>query len=149
MKTVSYLKHPKYDYVLTSDLEYRCPWELGNHDFEDEFGNVWLQMRGKLIIVKAGYAWDGASYAPDLPDFVLASCVHDALCNFRDVPCFPLSKARIDWIFRDNIPPHRPLRWVYWAAVRTFGGAYKALAGGRAAVSCGLSRGHSRDSVTR
>jgi hypothetical protein len=129
MNSVTYLKHPKYDYVLTSDLVRRLPWELGNHDFCDESGNVWLQFRGRLAIVRSGYAWDGASCAPDFPDVIVASCLHDALCQFRDVPCFPLSKSQIDRAFLDEMPQRFVFRRIYWGAVRLFGGVYATFAG--------------------
>jgi hypothetical protein len=139
LQTVSYTRHPKWDYTLTSDLPIITPWELGNHDFQDEFGNVWLETRGKLAIVKRGYAWDGASLAPDFKDVILASCAHDALLQFRDVPCFPLSKAQVDKIFRDLMPYRFAARWIYWGAVYLFGGAYSKLTGPGPRGSCGLT----------
>lgn len=139
MKPVTYTRHPKYDYVLTSDLERRLPWELGNHDFCDEKGVLRLQFRGRIAIVKSGYAWDGASCAPDFPDVVIASCLHDALCQFQDVPCFPLSKSQIDRAFLDEMPRRFVFRRVYWGAVRAFGGVYKALSSKpKAPGFCGL-----------
>lgn len=127
MKPVSWTQHPDYDYVLTSDLERRLPWELGNHDFCDDKGRVWLQFRGRLAVVKAGYAWDGASCAPDFPDVIVASCLHDALCQFLHVPCFPLSKLQVDRAFLDEMPRRFVFRRIYWGAVRVFGGVYAAV----------------------
>lgn len=141
MKPVTYIRHPRFDYVLTSDYEVRVPWECGNHDFKDAKGRVWLSMRGKLVIVRKGYAWDGATMAPDLPGVVLASCIHDALLQFRDVPCFPLSKAQIDKVFRDEMPPRLAVRWIYWGAVRAFGGIYGAVRKPPAGATCGLPHG--------
>lgn len=139
LQTVSYTRARKWDYVLTSDLPVITPWELGNHDFRDEFGNVWLQTRGKLLVVKKGYAWDGASCAPDFADVLPASCAHDALIQFRDVVCFPLSKAQIDKVFRDLMPRRFLARWIYWGAVRAFGGVYAAAVTPAAkAGTCGL-----------
>lgn len=139
LQTVSYTWARKWDYVLTSDLPVITPWELGNHDFRDEFGNVWLETRGKLLVVKKGYAWDGASCAPDFKDVILASCVHDCLIQFRGVVCFPLSKAQIDKVFRDLMPRRFLARWIYWAAVQAFGGVYAALSRKpKPPVSCGL-----------
>lgn len=138
VKPVSWTRHPEYDYVLTSDLERRMLWELGNHDFCDEKGNVWLQFRGRLAIVKKGYAWDGASCAPDFPDVVVASCLHDAFCQFRHVSCFPLTKGQIDKAFLDEMPPRFIFRRVYWAAVRAFGGVYAAASRQKPSGYCGL-----------
>ena len=127
MKPVTYTRHPKYKYVLTSDFEVYVQWELGNHDFRDAKGRVWLSTRGKLIIVRKGYAWDGASMAPDFPDVALASCIHDALIQASQTPCFPLSKRQIDKVFLDEMPRRFKFRGVYFAAVRTFGGIYGAV----------------------
>lgn len=147
MKPVTYTRHPQYDYVLTSDLVRRLPWELGNHEFQDENGQVWLEMRGRVAIVRAGYAWDGASCAPDFPDVVIASCLHDALLQFHHVPCFPLTKAQIDRAFLDEMPRGFLFRRIYWAAVRAFGGLYAAAAGETPTGSCGLPHGGQRGRV--
>lgn len=139
MKPVSWTRHSAYDYVLTSDLERRLPWELGNHDFYDSTGILRLQFRGRLAIVKQGYAWDGASCAPDFPDVIVASCLHDALVQFQHVPCFSLSKAQIDRAFLDEMPRRFVFRRVYWGAVRAFGGVYAAVYGSKPSGSCNLT----------
>lgn len=138
LQTVSYTRAPKWDYVLTSDLERRMPWELGNHDFYDSTGILRLQFRGRLAIIRSGYAWDGASCAPDFPDVIVASCLHDALLQFAGVPCFSLSKAQIDRAFLDEMPARFVFRRVYWGAVRAFGGVYAAVYGSKPSGSCGL-----------
>lgn len=139
MKPVSWTRHSDYGYVLTSDLERRLPWELGNHDFRDDKGRGWLQFRGRLAVVHSGYAWDGASCAPDFPDVVIASCLHDALLQFSGAPCFPLTKSQIDRAFLDEMPSGFVFRRAYWAAVRAFGGVYAALSRKpKPPVSCGL-----------
>lgn len=139
LNPVSYTKHPRYDYVLDKDLVVWVPHDLGAHDFCDEFGNLWLEFRGHTMTVKKGYAWDGSSMSPDFPAVIAPSCVHDCLLQFRRVSCFPLSKCHCDDIFRDLMPSRFLLRWVYWGAVRAFGGAYAAATGGRdTSGSCGL-----------
>lgn len=141
LNPISYTKHPKYDYVLTHDLRVRVDKYLGSHDFQDEFGRVWVEVRGYTITIKAGYAWDGASMAPDFESVIAASCVHDAGCQFLKVTCFPLSKGEVDGIFLQMMPRKFRLRWIYWGAVRVFGGVYAALSTHDAPASCGLPHG--------
>ena len=137
--TFHYTKHPKYDYVLKSDLNLLSSKYLGNHDYTDEFGRVWVEMRGYSVTIKKEFAWDGASMAPDFKDVVLPSCVHDAFLQAHRAPCFPLSKAEIDSVFRKLMPGRFAFRWIYWGAVRVFGGAYAALAKhDPSSVTCGL-----------
>lgn len=131
----------RYPYTFEKDWSLRADRDLGNHDFQDEFGNVWLEFRGTIVTIKARYAWDGASCAPDFEAVLAASGVHDALCQFRDVPCFPLSKGDIDGAFRSLIPRKFLPRWIYWGAVRLFGGVYHAINPTSGSGSCGLPHG--------
>ena len=112
---------------------------MGEHDFRDTEGRCWLQIRGSVIHIREGYAWDGATCAPDFPDVIVASLCHDVLCQFREVPCFPLTKSQIDNIFRDLMPSTFYFRWVYWGTVRALGGVFSKVTGGlEKGLSCGL-----------
>jgi hypothetical protein len=85
-----------------------------------------LILHKDTITVCSEYAWDGASVAPDCP--LMESCIHDALCQFREVLCFPLTKKQCDQIFYDAMKLKRfPMRGVYYGAVRIFGGVYSFL----------------------
>ena len=93
--------------------------------------------------VPAGYCWDGCTPkfvifdivcgVPDgipnrltrKPKAYYASLLHDALYQFLDCG-LPLTRAQVDRIFlellaRDDFAP----RWLYYAAVRIFGGAFR------------------------
>lgn len=131
----------KYPWRFRDDWEIRVGKDCGNHDFRDAQGRVWLSFRGTVMIVRAGYAWDGASCAPDFPAVLAASGAHDALCQFRRVPCFPLSKSEIDGIFRGLMSRSFLPRWIYWVAVRLFGDIYAGLAPAPECASCGLPHG--------
>ena len=93
--------------------------------------------------VPAGYCWDGCTPkfvifdivcgVPDgipnrltrKPKAYYASLLHDALYQFLDCG-LPLTRAQVDRIFlellaRDDFAP----RWLYYAMVRIFGGAFR------------------------
>lgn len=93
--------------------------------------------------VPAGYGWDGCTPkfviwdivcgAPDgipnpqtrKPKAYYASLLHDVLYQFLDCG-LPLTRAQVDRIFlellaRDGFAP----RWLYYALVRIFGGAFR------------------------
>lgn len=72
------IKHHKYKYQLTQDHE---------HYLDPSFPAVWvglkggwIEIRGRTLLIKRGYCWDGAS-GPALttPDFMEPSLVHDAI----------------------------------------------------------------------
>lgn len=55
---------------------------------------IYLEDNGKLIIRK-GYAWDGATYYPDFKDIMRGSLVHDCLIQL-------VSEGYIDHDFRKS-----------------------------------------------
>jgi len=116
--------------------------------FEDRHGNRWLEISkdGKATVL-APYAWDGCTPKYAVWDIVLgtpdgipnvetkrpkayyASLVHDVLYQFLDAD-LPISRAGADHIFldllsRDGFGP----RWIYYAAVRVFGGGFRLFTG--------------------
>jgi hypothetical protein len=117
-------------------VEITEPWA-----FADRTGVRRLELHpGGRAVVKARYAWDGCTPKFALFDIVIgtpdgipnevtrkpkayyASLVHDVLYQFLDAD-LPLTRAQADRVFlglleRDAFAP----RWVYYAAVRAFGG---------------------------
>jgi hypothetical protein len=136
---ISRTTNPKYPYTFAKEWVVDTGKECGNHYFRDAEGRVWLSFRGRLMTISAGYSWDGASCAPDFPAVLAASGAHDALIQFRHVPCFPLTKHEIDRVFRGLMSRNFIPRWIYWAAVRVFGGIYAGLAPSPKSASCGLT----------
>ena len=112
--------------------------------FEDRRGHRWLEIHPDgTLIVFAPYAWDGCTPKFSVWDIVFgisdgvpnirtrkpkayyASLVHDVLYQFLPVE-LPLKRADADRIFfellaRDGFGP----RWLYYAAVRVFGGGFR------------------------
>jgi len=113
--------------------------------FKDKTGTVRLILRRSgAITVTQGYAWDGCSPkvcifdillgTPDgvvdsttkLPKTYYASLVHDALYQFL-LDGLPFTRRQADGCFlRLMGQTGFALRYVYWAAVRTFGWLFVA-----------------------
>jgi len=121
-------------------------WESGlviDHDvaFRDKKGRIRLVLeKGGRIVVMRGYAWNGCSPkfclcdilmgAPDgvvdkrtgRPKTYFASLVHDALCQFLP-DGLPMSRGEVDRCFLALLKESGfRLRWLYFVAVRAFGG---------------------------
>jgi hypothetical protein len=136
----------KWIYVLDQDFSYNVlpylPKDFATgYAFEDSSGTRRFEIHPDgTAKVLAGYAWDGCTPKFALWDILLgipdgvpnvqtlkpkayyASLLHDVLYQFLDAG-LPLSRASADNLFlelltRDNFGP----RWVYFAAVRVFGG---------------------------
>lgn len=105
----------QYRFVTTHNLIVKWEGEvpIGTKiSFYDKNGREWLYMDHSCFIIKKGYSWDGCTpkrYIPILgwvgtPDFkktLIASLIHDVLCQFQDTEHFPLSRLKIDDIFKD------------------------------------------------
>jgi hypothetical protein len=110
--------------------------------FCDREDREWLVLYpdGRAVI-RHGYAWDGCTPKFSLFDIVIgvpdgipneltrkpkayhASLVHDVLYQFLELPELPVDRrgadrAFLDLLDRDAFAP----RYLYWAAVRVFGG---------------------------
>ena len=78
-----------------------------------------------LLIIRKGYAWDGATCAIDTKDFMRGSCVHDAICQMVETGKLDHSnRKKADILLgriikEDGMPFFR--RWWAYAAVRLYG----------------------------
>ncbi len=78
----------RWRFVLEAPLTIRFPLDWwGKYQFLDDEGRVWSQADGRDWTIVAGYAWDGASMAPNFPSTMAASCWHDSAGQFRHLPC--------------------------------------------------------------
>lgn len=106
-----------------------------------DFDNAWLRIRAatadSTISIRAGYAWDGCTMAPDWRGTQAASCLHDAIYQFAEAiaAAWGWRLARVlrwgDDLFRarmrrDGAPP--VVRWLYYWAVRLLGMTYHLAA---------------------
>ncbi|MET4696716.1 hypothetical protein [Endozoicomonas lisbonensis] len=126
-----------YRFKITTDYTCESGWQL-----PEAFDSKWLSISTTgRVTVKAndnGYAWDGCTPkksvlnlwiigVPDghinhrtmKPYTYYASLVHDALYQYLDT--VPVSKKNIDRLFLSMLGDFK-LRFVYYGAVRLFGG---------------------------
>lgn len=129
-------------YKLTDNYSYESGLPIAeDRVFHDRDGTVRLiyEREGRITITR-GYAWNGCSPKFLMFDMLLgtpegavhprtekpktyyASMVHDALYQFRPEG-LPLARRQADAIFlrllrESDFSP----RWIYWLAVRLFGG---------------------------
>lgn len=76
-----------------------------------------------LLTIQPGYAWDGATCAPDFPGVMRASLVHDAELQFLQIPEYSQYRTvyLIDRLFFDLMKEDKfPLKEIYFSAVRTY-----------------------------
>ena len=91
MPRLTGLKHP-----------YRC-WQGGR---------LWGELRPDGILMKAGYAWNFNTFAPDFAGKA-ASGGHDLLFQFSG--CFYFPRMIIDRKWADDFYYHFCERWIAWA----------------------------------
>lgn len=134
-----------FRYVLEEDLHVNLKI-LRTHGFEElfrqsylvDFSHQWLEIHKGTIMIPRGYAWNGCDPAyqvtknfwigtPDgtvrqdgKPSTYYASCVHDALCQFRE--SVPVSKEFTVKLFLSMLK-ERDFAFsnLYAAAVNMFG----------------------------
>jgi len=79
-----YYRKGEWKYQLTQD--YRCATPITGNVVDQEYYS--LDLDGTLTI-RRGYAWDGATWAPDFKPAMRPSLGHDAFCqmlNRRQIP---------------------------------------------------------------
>ena len=145
-----YSQGTAYRFRLETDLVLRVDTDwLGQHEFSDGSGKVWLKLDGRTITIARGYAWDGSSPkrlvlgrwvgTPDYEATRMASLVHDALYQFLHVRCFPLGRKDCDRLFGRIMKARGfPLWWLYSGAVLLCGGVHRVITGGTREGSCAI-----------
>ncbi len=71
-----------YNYQLKKSYVIHIPISLSGPIHTDF---ICLETSGELTI-KEGYAWDGATFAPDIPSIMRGSLIHDALYQLMRRP---------------------------------------------------------------
>lgn len=88
----------KWKYVLTSPLKITFPKDYwGPHWFADKDGKIWSTTDQRDWTIREGYAWDGATLAPDFKETIAASCWHDAASQFRHLLCISTALSGGVW----------------------------------------------------
>lgn len=117
----------KYKYTLKEDYHYDLGITLPKSfiGMSNEKPYMMISPEGLLTVFK-GYAWDGATSAPDYPEIYYATLVHDALYQF--LPKTPMSRKQIDDIFlKMMLENNFKYARIYYRAVRWFGGIFVKL----------------------
>jgi len=116
-----YRKIRRYKYKLIKDEVFVLGDNIG-HKFENEFFKIFYDS----IIVKSGYAWDGASgFTIDTKNSMRASLIHDVFYQCLREEILPLSlKEYADSLFKkiliqDGMNKIRANIW--YIAVKRFG----------------------------
>jgi len=128
-----------FKFVIKEDVQYSCTL------IKQEFENTWLKIdiSGNITIKGSygnGYAWDGCSPKFNVLDIFLigtpdgrinvntgkpvtyyASLIHDALYQFRKD--LGIKRKVADKVFLYYLGDFQ-LRFIYYAAVRLFGGTF-------------------------
>ena len=129
-------KHKKYKYITTQQIV--AYTGIIGRDIKTKYFHL---KRDGVVIIFAGYAWDGCTAVPDLKSTMLASLLHDIGYQcLREERLLDWSKysndlnlyyidflvylERIDRLFEWTMQQNGawPLtRWIYFKGVRTFG----------------------------
>lgn len=117
----------KYKYILKEDYHYDLGIKLQKSFVGMSEGKAYMTISpAGILTVFEGYAWDGATLAPDYAEIYYATLVHDALYQF--LPNTPMSRKAIDDIFLKMMQENNfKYAKIYYRAVRWFGGIFVAL----------------------
>ena len=120
---------PKIDYVFNREgVKYSFAADF-NHKLSYEhaaFVMRYVSCRGKVMIFKRGYGWDGPSGpAYDNPETIIPSAVHDAFYgHFLEYGCTRRERCLADKEYRSMLVAYgypRWRAWVHYAALRVAG----------------------------
>ena len=117
---IYYRKRKKYKYVLEKESKYNV--DIPIVAFES---NYLIVTNDKCLVIKKGYAWDGATGIIDSKKFLEASLVHDALYQL-------MRAGKIDKRYKDDIDKmlklfcynagtSKLLSWLIYMATKLFG----------------------------
>ena len=80
------------------------------------YSNKWVMVCNGFVTIKSGYSWDGCTFAIDTKKTYIASCVHDALYQFK------VNKDKADLAFYDLLKQNKFLfAKFYYISVKLFG----------------------------
>lgn len=123
----------KYKYYTKTDIVFVLPYNVTEWyeviNFIDSTTNkIWMSIRKNKIHIYKNYAWNGCSPkkwfgiwwgTPDFNKTILASLLHDALCQFQTTKDFPFTEKEKDHLFFEILKLERfILRGVYYSGTR-------------------------------
>lgn len=106
---IKYRNRRKYKYTLADSFPYETGIEV---EFPSNTRYLEIDSAGHLLI-KAGYAWDGATGFPDIKTIMKGSLVHDALYQLlREGVLKPADRNRADRILEEICIESGMSRWL-------------------------------------
>ena len=113
-----------WKYVLEKDAHLMLPVKLPGKAARSYVG-PYLLFDAPLLLIKAGYAWDGASGAWDTKATMYPALVHDALYQLIRLGIIPSgARKEADKLFRRLLKAEGMKflqRWCFYRAVRWLG----------------------------
>ena len=80
------------------------------------YSNKWIMVCNGFVTIKSGYSWDGCTFAIDTKKTYIASCVHDAMYQFK------IDRHKADLVFFDLLKSSGfEFAKLYFFAVRCLG----------------------------
>lgn len=117
----------KWKYALKHDCQWHSPRLAGATNVVMRFrGQEFARLTGNgALIVRRGYAWDGATSAPDLKSVLNATLLHDVLCQWGRLlkRSGRITRKTTDRVFfekmvYDGASPM--IAFIYWLGVTLF-----------------------------
>jgi hypothetical protein len=121
---------PKHRYEVTVPQAYVVPELTRDVEIYGTTSGHPLLARSssRILSIRKGYTFDGATCAPDAPSLMPAFLVHDLLCQLCEIPGWPISRFQADRIFYREARKLAPfLAAVYYTGIRFGGGLHRAL----------------------
>lgn len=127
-------KQSKWKYKLLVDRYFsfrEIPKELHIVIYKKN-GKRLAEIKNGYIRILAGFVWDGATFAPDLPTMLRATLLHDLMCQISTLANCPYTRKQGDvWFNRvmkeDQV--NTIIRLIYFNAVIPFGKCKEILFG--------------------
>lgn len=112
-----YYSKVKYKYRLEEDVCVPMPLSVWMHHafepFTHDFINLEFKDRSYCLIIKAGYAWNGANCVPDTKRVMKASLVHDAMYQLIELYGGSANlREQADWWFGELCKESGMTHWL-------------------------------------
>jgi hypothetical protein len=122
---------PRWKYIVTRPVHFYLPGLDGDYGIFDAKGETQLSIVHRhFLSILPGYAFDGATYAPDVKKLMKAVALHDFLCQaaLQHPENWPISRAQADREFLlEGLITAPILARIYYAGIRVGGLLHRTL----------------------
>lgn len=123
--------HPKYHWEVSMSFSIRVSDQLchdGTYPVFGKYGNLVLELSGRVLTVYRGYHFDGCSLAPDYSRALKGCCVHDALLQICELYPQAMSEDAAHRLFREVLKRDKfPLYHLYYWFASKFYSTFKKM----------------------